>query len=128
MYLLDTCVLLWLAADQDSLSETVVEILRSHPSNLFISAISAFEIGVKSAKGKLELPLPVMRWFREAISHHGVEEIPVTSSIALSSTLLPPIHNDPGDRMIIATALQLKMTILTPDYNIRKYSGLDIVW
>jgi PIN domain nuclease of toxin-antitoxin system len=54
MYLLDTCVLLWLAADQHSLSEKVIEILSSHPSGLFISAISAFEIGVKSAKGKLD--------------------------------------------------------------------------
>jgi len=56
MFLLDTCALLWLAADHTRLSDEVISGLIRHSDAIFVSAISAFEVGTKHAKGKLELP------------------------------------------------------------------------
>jgi PIN domain nuclease of toxin-antitoxin system len=128
MYLLDTCTLIWLASFQDSLTQKVKSTLRNNPGNLYISSISAFEIAIKTVKGKMELPLPPDEWFREAIRLHGIEEIPITSDIASKSALLPRFHNDPCDRIIIATAMLENMMIITKDENFSKYPDIRVVW
>ena len=71
MILLDTCALLWLAADQTRLSERAKEQIQNNADQLFVSAISAFEIGIKARKGKLILPMSAARWFEKAIDFHG---------------------------------------------------------
>lgn len=126
--LLDTCTLLWMAADQLKLSNTAKELITSHSKNLFISSISAFEIAVKHRKGSLELPLPPREWMPAVLRHHGVSEIPVDSSIAVRACELPPLHRDPCDRMIIATAQLLGVEVLTPDYLIRQYHEAVVRW
>lgn len=102
--------------------------MRNNPGNLYISSISAFEIAIKTVKGKMELPLPPDEWFREAIRLHGIEEIPITSDIASKSALLPRFHNDPCDRIIIATAMLENMMIITKDENFSKYPDIRVVW
>jgi PIN domain nuclease of toxin-antitoxin system len=128
MYILDTCVLLWMASEQDSLTEKVKQTLSENAGNLFISSISAFEIAIKSEKGKIELPLPPVEWVREALFLHGIEEIFVNSDIASKSVLLPKIHNDPCDRIVIATAMKHHMIIITRDKTIQQYPNIEIVW
>ncbi|UCH95659.1 MAG: type II toxin-antitoxin system VapC family toxin [Candidatus Aminicenantes bacterium] len=128
MYLLDTCTLIWLVSQQTSLTEKVKAVLQNNAGNLYISSISAFEISIKHVKGKLELPLPPEEWFKEAIRLHGIEEIPITSDIACKSALLIRYHNDPCDRMIIATAILNNMIIITKDEIFSKYPDIEIVW
>lgn len=128
MYLLDTCTLIWLVSEQDSLTGKVKSILRNNPGNLYVSAISAFEIAVKTNKGKIELPLKPEEWFKEAVKHHGIEEIQISSDIACKSALLPRIHDDPCDRIIIATAMVNNMTIITKDEVFLKYPDIEVVW
>ena len=128
MYLLDTCALIWLVSQQDSLTEKVKRTLQNNVGNLYISAISAFEIAIKTVKGKIELPLPPDEWFKEAIMFHGIEAIPITSEIACKSALLPRLHDDPCDRIIIATALLENMNIITRDKIFYKYPGATIIW
>lgn len=128
MILLDTCALLWLVGDQPQLSEAARAQIREHRGQIFVSAISAFEIGVKHRKGKLELPMRPAAWFEAALDFHGLSEIPVTGSIAVASTELPPLHSDPCDRLIVATAMLHSLTILSPDSHIRDYEGAETVW
>jgi PIN domain nuclease of toxin-antitoxin system len=67
MHLLDTCSLLWLAADHARLSEAAVTRLLRYPDEVFVSAISAFEIGTKVEKGKRFLalqPIAALRAYR----------------------------------------------------------------
>lgn len=128
MILLDTCALLWLASDPKKLSDRARSLVAEERDTLFVSAISAFEIGVKHRKGALELPLPAPEWFEATLDHHGVREIPVSGSIAAASTLLPPLYGDPCDRMIVATARELSATLLTPDHLIRAYPGITVEW
>lgn len=128
MILLDTCALLWLVGDQSRLSATARGTLQEHRGRLFVSAISAFEVGVKHRKGKLELPREPGEWFQAALRFHGLREISIDGVIAAGSTALPPHHADPCDRLIIATAAQHQLTILTPDPLIRAYSEIKTRW
>ncbi|MBF0546840.1 MAG: type II toxin-antitoxin system VapC family toxin [Candidatus Riflebacteria bacterium] len=128
MLLLDTCALLWLASDQKKLSLTAKNEIIKNAQELFVSAISAFEIAVKSRSGKLRLPLLPLDWFSEALDFHGIREIPVTSSIAVFSVQLPLLHNDPCDRIIIATAQLKSMKIVTSDKLISDYNQASVIW
>jgi len=128
MILLDTCTLLWLASDQKKLSSKAKKEIEKNARALFVSAITAFEIAIKCRNGKLELPLPSLDWFTEAIDFHGIREIPVTSSIAVSSVQLPPLHNDPCDRIIIATSQLNAMKIVTCDKLISQYENAEVIW
>ena len=128
MILLDTCVLLWLVADQSGLSKEAKRIIQKNANNLYVSSISAFEVALKNRKGKIALPMSPEKCFMRALKHHGIAEIPITSSIAIASILLPNLHNDPCDRMIIATAKEYNMNILTPDSLIMQYTVNKVLW
>ena len=128
MILLDTCTLLWLVGSQKHLSPTAKQKLHEHAGHLFLSAISAFEIGVKWTKGLLSLPSKPGVWLDKALKHHGIVEIKIDRAICLTATSLPAIHQDPFDRLIIATAMQNQMLILTPDVTIARYPNVQVIW
>lgn len=128
MVLLDTCTLLWLAADQQRLSADAKATITQNAGELFVSSISAFEIAIKASRGKLDLPMEAGDWFSKATEFHGVDEIPVNSDIAIRSVQLPWLHNDPCDRLIVATALRNDMAIITCDSLIAQYENVRVVW
>ena len=128
MTLLDTCVLLWLAADPSALSSSAADLLRTGGGGLFVSAISGFEIGQKAAAGKLTLARPIDHWFPAMLERHGLVEIPINGIVAARATLLPAIHRDPFDRLLIATAQHHRLTLLTPDPTIGRYPNLMTAW
>lgn len=122
--LLDTCALLWLAAGEDRLSRTVVERINTSIS-VAVSAVSAFEVAVKTAKDKLTLPLPAPQWWNRVIEHHHLTVLHVSDEIFLKAALLPQVHSDPADRIIIATALIHDLTVVTTD-QVFKHYGVKI--
>ena len=128
MILLDTCVLLWLAGDASSISAPAARVLRDSTERFFVSAITAYEVGQKAARRRLVLPTPVSEWFSAMLERYQFQELPVSGAIAAAATMLPPIHNDPFDRLLVASALQENLTVLTPDPLIRQYPGVRTVW
>ena len=128
MILLDTCGLLALQEGGRGISEPTRVLLEAPGSAVFISAISAFEIGQKHAAGKLILPCEPSRWFASMLAHHQVQEIGVSSSIGLIAAALPGLHKDPFDRLIIATAMEHCLPILTTDQLIPTYPGITTLW
>ena len=126
--LLDTCTLLFLAADQSRLSDRARAVISANADALYISAISAFEIGVKCRRGALTLPCAPGDWYSSALDLHGLVEIPVDGRCAIRATCLPPLHKDPADRIIVATAEHRGLTILTPDPLIRAYPDVRVEW
>lgn len=128
MILLDTCTLLWLAMDRASLSPRAEQALDAPGSIVFVSVVSAFEIGQKHAKGKLELPMPPQDWVERALVSHRLRILPLDLPSATGAAALPLIHNDPFDRLLIATACHHKLTLLTPDPKIHAYPDTQTLW
>jgi len=118
--LLDTCALLWLAQGGGGLSSKVLREQADAPF-VYVSAISGFEIGIKYKKGKLVLPVLPSEWFNAIVVHHDLQVLSLDLDICIRSALLPPIHHDPCDRMIIATALKHRLAVVTTDPNFKAY-------
>jgi PIN domain nuclease of toxin-antitoxin system len=128
MLLLDTCTLLWMSSDPSRLSESARGLIREYADGLFVSAISAFEIAIKHRKDAITLPMSPHDWYARVLHHHGINELPVTGRIAMLAVELPPQHNDPCDRIIIATARVEGLTIVTPDSLIQTYPEVQVRW
>lgn len=130
MILLDTCTLLWLVGAPEGLSPAVRQRLErgTDHESVHVSAMSAFEIAQKATRGKLNLSCSPADWWNRALQHAQVEEVPLDSRIALRAAMLPPLHSDPFDRLIIATAQELRFTLLTPDPKIRAYPDVIVFW
>ena len=128
MLLLDTHALVWLASDQEQLTEQGRTAIRRAAGRLFLSAISSLEIELLVKRNRLELPLPPERFLPAAVQQHGLVEIPLDSTIALTAAALPDIHNDPFDRVLAATAIVHRLTLLSKDGVLPKYPGLTVVW
>jgi PIN domain nuclease of toxin-antitoxin system len=114
LMLLDTCALLWLTMGGGQLSPGVLQKLTEAPF-VYVSAISGFEIGIKYKKGKLELPVPPYDWFNAIVKHHDLQVLPIDLETCIRSTELPPVHQDPCDRMIIAIAQIRHLAVVTAD-------------
>ncbi len=128
MILLDTCTLLWLTSDPSQLSKKAQEKIRENNDSLFVSSISAFEIAIKVKKKKLILPMKINHWFEETLDFHGIEEISIDSSLLIRAAELPPHHQDPCDRIMIATAESHRLILLTPDSLIKQYHEAKTEW
>lgn len=113
--LLDTCVLLWLA-NGDKRIPLPVKTIIAQADNVFISAVTGFEISIKySKKNKLDLPLPPTLWLEQIIAFYQLSVLPLDLEICAQSALLEFQHHDPCDRFIIATAIKHQLPIITGD-------------
>jgi len=121
--LLDTHIWVrWLSEDQ-LLGRDVIQAIEQ-AEYLAVSAISCWEVAYLVKNGKLALPLELDQWVQLALSGSGVDVIKVSSAIAISSAMLPDVHRDPADRLIIATAVQEDCMLVTYDAFIKQYSAL----
>ena len=125
MILLDTCAFLWLAEGSPRISEEVRKRIDAEPI-VSVSAISALEIGLKTRSGKLRLPVPAIEWWRAVCEHHSLNVVLVDPATYVRSTELPPVHRDPVDRIIVATALNAGATVVTADSHFAAY-GVDVI-
>lgn len=123
--ILDTCAVLWLAAGSKKLRSTVLKQINQAPV-VYVSAISGFEISIKVAKRKLQLPSPPKKWLEEVVTHHSLTILPLELDVCVAGAELPPIHDDPCDRFIIAAAKLHNLPVVTDDRNFEKY-GIDVI-
>jgi PIN domain nuclease of toxin-antitoxin system len=128
MFLLDTHTFIWLVSQRELLPEKVLELIRNDLAGLFISSITAVEVGLLSKAGRINTYGSCDKFIRNNLKQFGIHEIPVDVEIGLASTRLPPIHRDPFDRILIATAQKHGMTILTKDRTIPTYPKVKAVW
>jgi PIN domain nuclease of toxin-antitoxin system len=119
--ILDTCGLIWLVNGGGDLSKKTLKQIQD-VDVVYVSAATALEIGCKVALGKLDLPMEPVEWYNAALEVHDLVEIPVNGDIALCSASLPMIHKDPADRVIIATAKQKNLPVVTHDKRFEAYS------
>ena len=128
MFLLDTHTFIWLCMNRELLPSKLLQLMDAESDGLFISSITATEIGLLVNKGSVTIPRSCEEFLFENLSRFEIHEVPVDVKIALASTQLPAIHRDPFDRIIIATAQVHGMTILTKDRTIPTYPKVKAVW
>ncbi|QWF72471.1 type II toxin-antitoxin system VapC family toxin [Methylomonas paludis] len=93
--------------------------------HVVVSPVSCFEIALAQQRGKLNLPCPVGDWLQLALEPSGVELLPLTAAIAARAVTLSPVHKDPFDRLIIATALEHQARLASVDSVFPNYQELE---
>jgi PIN domain nuclease of toxin-antitoxin system len=112
--LLDTHTLLWLVSDPSKLKPAALEILSLPSTNVWVTAASAWEIGIKTRLGRLDGEILLSVW-SDVIADMSTVELPIDSADAILASRLPWEHRDPFDRVIVAQALRRNLTIATSD-------------
>jgi PIN domain nuclease of toxin-antitoxin system len=118
--LLDTHLLLWAAGDPQRLPKSARSLLKAHETTPMFSAASIWEIVIKASLGRADFQVDPQR-LRQGLLTHGYEELPVTSEHALALRLLPALHRDPFDRILLAQAHSEGLTLLTADRDLAAY-------
>jgi PIN domain nuclease of toxin-antitoxin system len=122
--LLDTHAAVWIVEDQPLANAAVeaVDAAYRAGSTVFVSAISAWEIGLLVARNRLTLVARPERWFQRLLGIPGVRLAPLSPDILIASSFLPGTPpRDPADRIILATARDLGATLITRDRLLLKY-------
>lgn len=119
--LLDTCTFLWAIEGGGDLSDAARNALTDPGNDVFLSAVSAWEIAVKHALGRLPLPAPPDRYVPAQRNARGIAELPLDEDAVLQLVRLPSLHRDPFDRMLVCQALANALTLVTPDPEIARY-------
>jgi PIN domain nuclease of toxin-antitoxin system len=126
-YLLDTGVWLWSLWDPDRISRKAHEALADLNRDIFLSAVTSWEVAIKSATGKLTLPEAPGTYVPRRMADQGLRPLPVSHQHALAVFGLPDHHRDPFDRMLIAQANLEDMILITAERAIEKYP-VNILW
>lgn len=120
--LLDTHLLLWAAGLPDRLPPAVREFLDDSASEPVYSAASLWEVAIRSGLGRTDFTVDP-RLLRRGLLENGYSELPVTGAHAAAVDLLPEIHTDPFDRMLVAQAQVEGITLWTMDDVVGQYPG-----
>jgi PIN domain nuclease of toxin-antitoxin system len=120
----DTHVLLWWLKGDKRLDEKTKALINEPTHTIYVSSASIWEAAIKRTSRKLEFTTE--RLF-EVLKTQGIIELPMTIQHALTAGNLPPYHQDPFDRTLVAQALREGLTLVTPD-NKLKYYEVPIIW
>ena len=120
--LLDTQLLLWAAGEPERLSARARKLIDDPANEVMFSAASLWEIAIKVTLGREDFRVEP-RLLRRGLLDNGYEELPVTSQHAVSIDVLPPLHKDPFDRLLLAQATSEGITLLTGDAQLAQYPG-----
>ena len=120
--LLDTHILLWAASDPGRLTPEARNLLGDPATELLFSTASIWEVVIKKALGRKDFQIEP-RQFRDGLIQNGYSELAIRSEHTLAVGLLPPIHKDPFDRMLIAQAQVENISLLTMDNKLSRYSS-----
>ena len=116
-YLLDTHVVLWWYLDAPQLSKEHRQIIADPANELYVSAAAIWEIEVKRRNGKLECPIDMM----ERIKADGFKILPIMAEHLVPLRTIPPIHNDPFDRIMVCQSIVEKIPMISYDDNVNAY-------
>lgn len=124
LILVDTQAIIWYDASDSQLGVLAREVIDEALSDgtLLISAISFCEVAWLHRKGRLALPVSPLAW-RASVLAEGVSEVPIDGEIAIAAAELSDFHEDPADRLIVATACAEGAPLLTADRQILAWTG-----
>ncbi len=125
--LLDTVTFIWALQQPSKLSARARSIIETEANELFLSAISAYEIAVKVGIGRLKLPAKPAAYVQAGRASLGIASLPIDEDAALTVARLPAFHSDPFDRLIVAQSIVQGSAVLTPDASIAQYPA-RVIW
>ena len=131
MILLDTHVWLWWINAPGRLSSRAAGAIANAvgSSGVRISTMSAWEVAMLATANRLVLDRDVRDWVAASEQLPFITFVPIDTTIAISSVLLPePLHKDPADRLIAATAIALGLPLVTADQKLLDYPHLQPIW
>ena len=120
--LLDTQILLWSAGIPGRLSKGLRGLIEDPDSQLVFSAASVWEIAIKNSLGREDFRVDP-HLVRRGLLENGYDELPVTGLHSAGIEVLPPIHKDPFDRILVMQALMESLTLVTADPVVARYPG-----
>ena len=126
MYLLDTCTFIWYLEDSPRLSEKARDILENS-IEICLSLTTLWEIAIKRTIKKLNLDKSTEELIK-ICEEDNITLLPIEPRYFDTIQKLPYIHGDPFDRLIMATALDNDLTLVTDDGNIQKYQNIKQIW
>ena len=115
--LLDTHTLLWLVSAPDQVSEVAREAIADPSRDVVVSAVSAWEIAIKTRLGRLDAE-PLLSAWPDIMAAMAITELAIEAADAIMAGRLPWDHRDPFDRMIVAQAARRGLTVATRDAHI----------
>lgn len=128
--LLDTCTVIWTGMGESIDESAVLQINQNYRSGerIYVSPISAWELGLLAARSRLKLERPVMNWFEDYVTRSRISIADLTPHILINSSYLPGAPPaDPVDRIMIATARAMNLSIVTRDRLILRYAAVGHV-
>ena len=131
MIVLDSHAWVWWISDPTKLSKRALKAIDEAVANnaVHVSSMSVWEVALLVARSRLRLTMDVEEWIARSERLPFLSFVPVTNDVAVRSTRLPgTLHNDPADRIIIATSLKLGMPLVTKDEKIRDYRHVRTIW
>ncbi len=130
-YLLDTSCLIWFQENSPKIPKKVMDIIQDTENNIFFSQISLFEIAIKQKIGKLPLFVSTV----DEVYHQAIKDDFVFMQLqnrhlsCYDKVPLYEIHRDPFDRLLISTAFEEKLIVLTSDQNFKLYTDIiNVFW
>jgi PIN domain nuclease of toxin-antitoxin system len=124
--LLDTNVWLWMASNDARLGPLARNLITDVETELVLSAVSAWEISIKWALGKLPLPVTPEQFVDTTVRDGGLKRLQIDFDHVLGVAKLPPIHQDPFDRLLIAQSFATTMPLLTGNDTLGRYGAATI--
>ncbi len=125
MIVLDTHIWIWLVnGNLDRFPASWLPQIEQS-DRLGVSPLSCYEIALAQQRGRLELDCTAQEWIRQALSLGKIDLLPITDNIAVQAVMLSPVHKDPFDRLIIATALAYNAQLASMDHCFRQYPELE---
>nr|WP_241030571.1 type II toxin-antitoxin system VapC family toxin [Paraburkholderia sp. Ac-20347] len=124
--MLDTHVALWAIADSPKLPAAARELILAETSTIYVSVASVWEIGIKFALQRGDMPVSgkaALQYFRQA----GYRVLPIEAEHTIAVEALPPHHQDPFDRLLVAQALTEPLRLITHDRQVAKYSDTIVL-
>jgi PIN domain nuclease of toxin-antitoxin system len=118
--LLDTHVLLWWTEDSKRLGPRTRKTIERPDTSVWISVVSVWEIAIKTSAGRLKIRQPLEETIDDLVGA-GFQSLPVNMEHALAAGKLPPLHEDPFDRMLVAQAQCEGLTVVTVDSAVEAY-------
>ena len=109
------------------LSPKAIDVFSDPKNEVYLSAVSAWEINVKYHLGKLSLPLSPDKFISKERKRHMITRLDLFEYDTSHLYKLPTPHKDPFDRMLVCQAIEHSLTILTPDPLITQYP-IRSVW